>query len=296
MDVWKLLEDRHDLSGFPVGVSACRFSDICSDSCGHDIVVFDGRPGQTDVVESDNEFFIINHASLHETDPKRLLQYDGMNIIHDESWDLRMFLSKIATRRQSLLTDLTKNSLIDSLFCCQKTIDLIRDSDVFAPCWQKCASYCLADAICSLNGKAPNPVHMLDLLRKSDESLYTNEHVSVATQTVGIERATSILLERVLKSTVGLAGLVGGTDSSHAIRYRHDLLINNSMFSDCYFYLGYTNKENFMKIQDLTRRPDLIYILKIAFDVDADLCLLSRRADLIRRSCNTLLDVIALRE
>ena len=47
--------------------------------------------------------------------------------------------------------DYAKNCLIESMFCCQKTKEAIQTSDVFAPCWQKCASYYLADAISSLN-------------------------------------------------------------------------------------------------------------------------------------------------
>ena len=49
------------------------------------------------------------------------------------------------------------------------------------------------------------------------------------------------------------------------------------MLSDCYFYLGYINKQNFHKFQDpfcSRNQPDLIHILKISFDVEADTNLL----------------------
>ena len=62
------------------------------------------------------------------------------------------------------------------------------------------------------------------------------------------------------------------------------------MISDCYFYLGYVNKENFIKIKNtLSRNQDLIHVLKTAFDIEADSNVLLQQADLIQNSCNTLL-------
>ena len=60
------------------------------------------------------------------------------------------------------ISDFAKNCLIESLFCCQKTKESIQISDVFAPCWQKCATYYLANAISSINHQRTNPSHMLD--------------------------------------------------------------------------------------------------------------------------------------
>ncbi len=65
------------------------------------------------------------------------------------------------------------------------------------------------------------------------------------------------------------------------------------MLSDCYFYLGYVNKENFIQIKDeLNRRQDLIHILKIAFDVESDSNLLLQQAETIQTSCNDILEIL----
>ncbi len=65
------------------------------------------------------------------------------------------------------------------------------------------------------------------------------------------------------------------------------------MLSDCYFYLGYTNRENFVKIKDtLNRKQDLIHILKIAFDIESDPNLLLQQTELIQKSCNEILEII----
>ncbi len=292
MDIEKFVAENR-LSVFPIGLGGCKISDLHSDSCEYDIVVFDGKSEPEKIIKSGDEFVMIHHASLSETLSKKLLQYDKLQIIQDESWDLRMFLSKINEKRSSLFTDFAKNCLIESMFCCQKTKEAIQNSDVFASCWQKCASYYLADAISSLNHQRSSPSHMLDLLRKLEKSPI-NEHISVVTQTVGIERATPTLLERMLKSTIGFSDLVEKNNHSQIIQQKHDFFLKNSMLSDCYFYFGYINKENFIKIKDtLNREQDLIHILKIAFDIEADSNLLLKQAELVQKSCNELLEIVS---
>jgi len=292
MDVKQIIKDQ-GLSDFPVGLGGCRISDNYFTSCGFDVVVFDGKSESDKIIKIENEFAIIHHASFSETLSKKLLQYDNLQIIQDESWELRMFLSKISQKRHSLFSDHAKNSLIESIFCCQKTKEAIQNSDVFAPCWQKCASFHLADSISSLNNQRSSPSHMLDLLRKLGKNS-VNEHISIVTQTVGIERATPILLERILKSTIGFSDLVEKNNHSEIIQQKHDFFVKNSMLSDCYFYFGYLNKEIFVQIKDtLNRNPDLFHILKISFDIEADSNLLLQQADLIQKSCNDILEFIS---
>jgi hypothetical protein len=134
---------------------------------------------------------------------------------------------------------------------------------------------------------------MLDSLRKSKKTSI-NKHLSVITQTVGIERATPTLLERMLKSTIGFSDLVEKNNHSKLVQQKHDFFVKNSMLSDCYFYLGYINKENFIKIKStLSRQQDLIHILKIAFDIEADSNLLLQQAKLVQNSCNDILEIIS---
>jgi hypothetical protein len=279
MDMKKFIEEQ-ELSGFPIGLGGCRSSDLHFDSCGFDVVVFDGKLKPKKIIKSGEEFVTVHHASLSETLSKKLLQYDKLEIIQDESWDLRMLLSKIKEKRDSLFADFAKNCLIESMFCSQKTKEAIQNSDV-------------ADAISSLNQQRSSPSHMLDLLRKLEKSTI-NEHISVVTQTVGIERATPTLLERMLKSTIGFSDLVEKNNHSQIIQQKYDFFLKNSMLSDCYFYFGYINKENFIKIKNtLNREQDLIHILKIAFDIDADSNLLLQQAELVQKSCNEILEIIS---
>ncbi len=150
MDFKKFIESQ-ELSDHPIGLGGCRNMDYFFDSCDYDIMVFDENRSNREVISFENNLVTLHHASLSETNTKKLLQYDNLKILQDASWNLKIFLSKISEKRNSLFSDFAKNSLIESIFCCQKTKDGIQSDDVFASCWQKCASYYLADAISSIN-------------------------------------------------------------------------------------------------------------------------------------------------
>ena len=292
MDVKKLVTEN-GFSDFPVGLGGCRISDLSLDSCDYDVFVFDEKSESSQILDFEDEFAVIHHSSLKEIDSEKLLQYDQLQIIHDEAWELRMLVSKIHEKRNSLFSDFAKNSLIESQFCCQKAIQSIENSDIFAPCWQKCASFYLANAISAVNHLRSSPSHMLDSIRKLEKNPI-NEHISTITQTIGIERATPVLLERMLKSTMGFSDFVEKNEHSRIIKQKHDFFVKNSMLADCYFYLGFVNKENFVKIKDsLNREQDLIHILKIAFDVEADSNLLRQQSEMIQKSCNEILEILS---
>ncbi|MCV0431273.1 hypothetical protein [Nitrosopumilus sp.] len=291
MNLKKFVEDN-GFSDFPVGLGGCRTSNLSFDSCDYDLFVFDEKSEPSSIMKFDDEFVVIHHASLSETNSEKLLQYHQLDIIHDESWNLRMFISQIDKKHVSLFSDFAKNCLIESQFCCQKTKESIQSSDAFAPCWQKCASVYLANAISSINHLRPSPSHMLDVFRKLEKNPI-NEHISILNQTVGIERATPILLERMLKSTIGFSDLVENNNHSEIIQQKHDFFVKNSMLSDCYFYFVFVNKENYVKIKNtLNRNQDLIHILKIAFDVEADSNLLEQQSEIIQKSCNEILETL----
>jgi len=98
----------------------------------------------------------------------------------------------------------------------------------------------------------------------------------------------------MLKSTIGFSDLIEKNNHSELIQQKYDFFLKNSMLSDCYFYLGYVNKENFVKIKDsLNKEQDLIHILKIAFDIEVDSNLLQQQAEVIQTTCNTVLEIVS---
>jgi len=292
MDLKKFIES-HGLADFPIGLGGCRNLNYFFDSCDYDLMVFDENSSNNQIVSFENDIITIHHASLSETNTKKLLQYDRLKIIQDESWNLKILLSKISKKRDSLFSDFATNSLIESIFCCQKTKDAIQNESPFAACWQKCACYYLADAISSLNNNYSSPSHMLDSLRNFEKNS-TNSHISNVLQTIGIERATPTLLERMLKSSIGFSDLIENNNHYELIQRKYDYFIKNSMLSDCYFYLGYINKENFISIKDeLNKQEDLIHLLKVAFDIESDSNLLLQQAETVQISCNQILETLS---
>ena len=280
---------------FPVGMSGCRTGNNSFDTCDYDITVFDNQFHNDEIIPFQNKLVRIHHGFLSEKNSKILIQYDNMKIIQDESWELRMFLSKINEKKQILYKDYAKNSFLDSLFCCEKAKQGIKDANVFAPFWQKCATYFLADGIMALNTKRPSPTHMLEAMRSFDKNPI-NEKISAVNETIGIERSTPSLLERILKSTIGLSDLIEKNNHSLVIQTQHDNFIKNSMLSDCYFYLGYVNKEIFSTYRDsITRQPDLIHILKISFDIDVDVNQVSNHVELVQKSSTEILESVSKR-
>ena len=292
MDLKKFIEAQ-GLTDFPIGLGGCRTAGCFFDSCDYDLMVFDENSSDKQIIAFDDSLITIHHSSLSETNTKKLLQYDKLDVLQDDSWNLKILLSTISEKRDSLFSDSAKNSLIESLFCCQKTKDAIQTDDVFAACWQKCASYYLADSLSSFNHSPSSPSHTLNSLRKFKKSSINN-HISGILETIGIERATPTLLERMLKSTIGFSDLVEKNNHSQLIQQKYNYFLKNSMLSDCYFYLVYVNKENFIKIKDnLNREQDLIHILKIAFDIEADSNILQQYVETIQTSCNDILEVIS---
>jgi len=91
-----------------------------------------------------------------------------------------------------------------------------------------------------------------------------------------------------------VSDLIEKNNHSELIQQKYDFFLKNSMLSDCYFYLGYVNKENFVKIKDsLNKEQDLIHILKIAFDIEVDSNLLQQQAEVIQTTCNTVLEIVS---
>lgn len=280
MDAKKLLADL-GMSGHPAGLAGCRASGGHFEACAHDIVVFDGGSG-SETAESGGETAVVRHASLSETHSGRLLGYDGMQVICDESWELHMLLARISQRRQLLYADHTRHCLVESLLCCQKSR---QHSGVPGSCWQKCASYYLADAICALNSCVPGSSHMLDALRGMQKA---GGHVEAVTRTVGTGRATPTLLERMSKSAAGLADMAGLV--SKTIGPKCAYLMKNSMPSDCYFYLCYSSRESFVSLMGASgKKPDIEHISKTAFDIESDPNMVMQHVELVEASCNELL-------
>ena len=93
------------------------------------------------------------------------------------------------------------------------------------------------------------------------------------------------------KSTMGFSDLIEDNFHSKIISRKYNYLVENSLLSDCYFYLGYVNRNNFKKIQDLHRKPELIHLLKTGFDLENDVTRIESDANNLYEATNSLLSL-----
>ena len=288
----KTLPEKLSLSHFPIGLGGCRSNGVHFDCCEYNITVFDDRKAGESVHEVEGELIKLHHGTLSETSSEILRQIQNIKILSDEQWKLHIFLSQIKEKSKKISDSYIQSCLVDAGVYTTKAKDGAKTSDPLAPLWLKCGAYFLSDVISLVNLKRPSPTHMMELIRKFEKNRI-NESFAVVHECLGIERATTSLLSRMFKSTVGFSDMVEANDHSKIIKKKYDYLVQNSLLSDCYFYLGYTNRNNMIKIKDkIHRNLEFTYILKVALDAESDPLVVERQAVSLLKTINELLSVI----
>jgi hypothetical protein len=276
------------LSDHPVGLGGCKSHKTTFDCCEYNITVFDGKKLQEQVRMLDDKIIKIHHGGLDESNPDILQKYETMSIISDNDWSLGIFLSKIKEKNDKIRQSCVKSCLVDAVSFATKAKQGLK-SDPFAPAWIKCAAYFISDALVLLNSRQRSPTHMLEFIRKFEKNKI-NESFSSVAETIGLERATPSLLERMVKSTIGFSDIVENNNHSKIIARKYQYLVENSLLSDCYFYLGYVNKINIVSIKDsIHKKPELIHILKVACDFENDPTRIDQQAKLLHKMANGLM-------
>jgi len=287
MDV-KQIPALLSLDDFSVGFGGCRNDGTHFKCCEYDITVLDGQSGES-VHHIGDEFVKIYHRSFDDFNGDALHHLQDMNVIHDSQWKLRMLLSQVKEKKEQISLSHARSCLVDAGIFANKARDGAKTRDSFAGVWIKCASYFLADAISSLNLKRPSPTHMLETLRnlKKDK---TNQNVSIIHQILGIERSSTSLLSRMVKSTIGFSDMVEKNGNSEIIQKKYEYLVENSLLSDCYFYLGYVNRDNVLKIKNqIHRNPEFIHVLKIGLDMENDPMVIDSQAMMLMQTTHEIL-------
>ena len=288
----KTLPEKLSLSHFPVGLGGCRSNGVHFDCCEYNITVFDDRKTGESVHEVEGELIKLHHGTLSETSSEILRQIQDIKILSDEQWKLQIFLSQIKANSKKISDSYIQSCLVDAGVYTTKAKDGVKTSDPLAPLWLKCGAYFLSDVISLVNLKRPSPTHMMELIRKFEKNRI-NESFAVVHECLGIERATTSLLSRMFKSTVGFSDMVEANDHSKIIKKKYDYLVQNSLLSDCYFYLGYTNRNNMIKIKDkIHRNLEFTYILKVALDAESGQLVVESQAESLLKTINELLSVI----
>ena len=289
MDFNNLLS-KINIGNFPVGIGGCKSNETTYDCCEYNITIFDGKKENETVINFENNLVKIHHGNLNEADAKTLKQFENLKILHDEKWDLRMLQSKIKEKNEQITKASAKSCLIDASVCITKSNSSLKNSEPFSSSWLKSAAYFLADAICLLNLERPSPTHSLQSIRKFNTNKF-HQSISTLTEIIGLERATTSLLSRMCKSTIGFSDMVEKNGNSKIIQRKYEYLTEKSLLSDCYFYFGYINRNNFIKIKnDIAKKPELIHILKTAFDLENDPVKLDSQVKKLQNAVNSLLE------
>jgi len=275
-------------TGSPVGLGGCRNDGDPFAACEYNVTVFDGSGRSDETLFEDDAALRISYGSLTDLSSDTLIHYDRMRILQDPGWELRMLLSRIRERRAAIFRDHAKNCLINSIFCAAKAGDGI-GSDVYAPCWAKSALVCLAYSILALHMQRPTPAHCLSRLRNLEKDAIS-EKAGIINDCLGMERATPSLLARMSKSAMGFSDVAERNGHSRIIGAKTGHFIENSMLADCYMYLTCINHANLVRLKDtLNRNPDLIHILRVAFDLENDPEKMRQDLEAVRRTSDAML-------
>ena len=251
----------------PIALGGYDADDFDIDCNIHNLVLFDGKNISDEIITHESKTLKISHGTLSETIPESLIHYQNLEIIQDPEWELKMFVSKIKEKKDVLFLASSKNALVESQLSLSKAKNALEHDDPFVSCWIKCAITSLIDSILLQNNILPYSAQALSLIRNLKQK-NTNQFVDKIIAESGIERATSSLLSRMLKSSSGFSDMIENNQNSSIIEKKANYLIQNSLFADCYLYLIYQNRNNFYKIKDsLDKNSDKIHVLKTAFDL-----------------------------
>ena len=275
------------LSGGPIGLGGCKAHDTTLKCCEFNITIFDGKKVQDDIHIINDEAIRVHHGNLDESDPNILQKFDSMSIISDDDWSLKIFLSKIQEKSEQIRQSCIKGCLVDAATFATAAKQGVH-SDPFCPAWIKCSAFFISDALVLMNSKQRSPTHMLEFIRRLAKKK-TNEFSTIA-EVIGLERATPSLLERMVKSTIGFSDMIEENGHSKIISRKYQYLVENSLLSDCYFYLGYVNKQNLVSIKNLIhKKPELVHVLKVALDFENDPTRIELQAKALQEIANDLI-------
>lgn len=275
------------LSNSTVGLGGCKVHQTTLNCCEYNLTVFDDLIQKDTITTLDDQIIRIHHGKIDESSSDVLQKYESMQILSDPQWDLRTLLTNIKEKQDKIRNACAKSCLVDAAFFATKAKQSL--DDPFSAIWIKCAAYLVCDGLVLLNAKPRSPTHMLGFIRKFVKNS-KNVTFSGIEEIIGLERATPSLLERMMKSTIGFSDMTENNNHGVIIQKKYEYLVANSLLSDCYFYLGYLNKNNIISIRDsIHKKPDLIHVLKTALDLEHDPTKLEQQAMLLHKTANNLI-------
>ena len=206
-------------TNFPIAFDGYNSDNFDTDCEIYNFIIFDGKSLPDEILISGSKTIKISHGNLSENNSEYLIHYENLQIIQDEQWELKMLISKIHEKKNTLFSVSAKNALVESQLALSKAKNSIDNDDPFASCWIKCRVISLIDSILFQNQILPNSAQVLSSMRKLKQK-NINQFTDKIISETGIERATPSLLSRMLKSTCGFSDMIEKNQNSIIIEKR----------------------------------------------------------------------------
>lgn len=225
--------------GLPVALVGCRCGESSLECCEYDLAIFDAGNTQSNLVKVEGYFIEEHHFDFSSIGASPLLDTSDAIVIRDSpSMQLSSKFNdtehSLASRR--LLQSLGRRSLVRSLFCQGEALEAYKESDTQAAAmWLKIGAFAYSRGTLEIAGTRPMPLHELGQLRNQSSSPIDHSGLDLATEIIGLERASRSVLSRSIPSA---RALLDGRPDLELIMAKASTLLQKQMIADCYYYIG----------------------------------------------------------
>lgn len=270
-----------------VALAGCRLAGTNSESCAHDILVFDNHKGKPEIRQHGTETAIIYRIGFDDMRPSVLLGCLDIKIIKDESWRLVTFLNDIRQRQDTLTLSYARDNAAAAILYSQYALQADTVDD--ASCWQKCATLCLADAALMTGRWLPSS-HAWDGLRRAED----DKMASLVATSLGAERATLPLLTRMTAAASGLTEMTG-LESPDIVMFRSSAMQKDGRLADCYYYLCRMGRDAMVSLGGRACDQTVRFASRICMDSARESATIRKNATAVREAAGQILDSMAER-
>ncbi|HYY65835.1 MAG TPA: hypothetical protein VE622_01760 [Nitrososphaeraceae archaeon] len=255
---------------YPVGIIGCRATnpEMSFECCEYDLAIFSEQKYGNKILKLGNYKAELINLPLTYTQ-NNSLDLKGMIFLKGNDSFILSSIGKTLDPEHYLkvLKVSGKKRIINSLFYYEAIKKNIEKQSLMASMWLKICAYDFLGGILALSGSKPMPLHELNQIRHMNINRQDiADGVRIALECIGLERATKSIILRSLEAVSELISKEHDKELT-LIKIKH--LIDNDMFSDCYYYLGKIGQ------RILTSKPehfcsDYIKLIQISLDLAND--------------------------
>ncbi|MEM3128415.1 MAG: hypothetical protein QW769_05345 [Nitrososphaerales archaeon] len=273
---------------FSVALAGCRTTDYALECCEYDLIILSDENIQ-ELIYIDDVYVEIHslHTKASPSSIAPLIQ--NMRIVNDPTLALSALKHDADIAMQKSMAVYARSKIVDALFYANKAREVADENPQLSSLWLKCAGYCYLEGVVASNGSKPMPTHMLAQLRSIGES-GDSEGITIASASLGLERANRSSLSRCAQAAIGLDTHVIGSHSGKIISRKIQFLLQAGLYSDCYLYVGHVARN---AVERIALKPktlkNYMFMINIAMDLTIDQPLISKLSGKLINACNAIL-------